>query len=359
LNILYRLLAVLFPTRKSRPAPRRILLVLPCCIGDVILATATLCALRRAFSQAHITWAVGSWSRGALEGHPLLDALLDTGVEALPVKSFSGFWRFVRQVRAGRYDLVVSLVRSPLMSAALWFTAIPFRTGLNSSGRGFGYNIRVEVDARTPRHEADIYLDTARALHINTAGCRANVAVFDEIRRHIQDLLGNAPYLVLNPAGGRNPGMVMDSKRYPPDNFARLGDKLAARTGARVVLIGGPDDDALVEAVRTQMYTAAQVLTGLSFKEIAALAAEAMVYIGNDTGLTHLAAAAGAKTVMIMGPSDPARYAPYTDNAIAVWKPANISPEGVAAGAPADWDWARDGISVEEVEQRIIEFLGI
>jgi hypothetical protein len=60
---------------------------------------------------------------------------------------------------------------------------------------------------------------------------------------------------------------------------------------------------------------------------------------------------------MILGPSDPARYAPFTDNALALWKPARVQSGGVAQGAPVDWDWSRDGIGVDEAEQRILEFL--
>ncbi|MFN8528439.1 MAG: hypothetical protein U0670_07500 [Anaerolineae bacterium] len=79
----------------------RIVLILPCCIGDVVIATGALCALRRAYPDAHITWAVGSWSRAAVEHHPDVNAILDTGPESLPVKSWRGFLPFVGQLRAG------------------------------------------------------------------------------------------------------------------------------------------------------------------------------------------------------------------------------------------------------------------
>src|SRR5207237_1318538 len=105
--------------------------ILPCCIGDVVLATATLQALRRAYPQAYIAWAVGNWSKPAIERHPLLDAVIDTGNEALPVKSIGGMLHFVRQLRAEKFDLAVLLVRSPLMSIALLLTGIPNRAGLD------------------------------------------------------------------------------------------------------------------------------------------------------------------------------------------------------------------------------------
>jgi heptosyltransferase-2/heptosyltransferase-3 len=125
------------------------------------------------------------------------------------------------------------------------------------------------------------------------------------------------------------------------------------------VLLGGPGDETIVKAVQERMSVPPLALVGeLSFGEIAALAALADLYVGNDTGLTHLAAAAGAKTVMILGPSDPARYAPFAPNATAVWKPAALRAGGVASGAPQDWDWARDGIGVAEVQAEVLRFLG-
>lgn len=359
---IYDVLSRLFPTRPAPENPRRIVLIQPCCIGDVVLATAALAALRRAYPAAFIAWAVGSWSKGVIEAHPMVDAVMDTGPEALPVYSPRSLWRFAAGLRAGRFDLAVSLVRSPLMSAAVLLAGIPHRAGLDSAGRGFGYNLRVPVDPHAPRHEAEIYLDVARALGLDVSGCRATIPTRESDRDYVRALLDEqdigAPYIVLSPAGGRNPGMVMDTKRWPPHHLAALADRLAARLAARVVLVGGPDDDLLLAAVAEIMQAPALRLAGkLSFGQIAALAAGARLYVGNDTGLTHLAAAAGAPTVMILGPSDPARYAPFADSAIALWKPAPVSRSGVAGGAPKDWDWARDGIGVDEAEARILAFL--
>lgn len=365
MNPLFRVLGAVLPHAKAAPIiqPGRIVLILPCCIGDVVLATATLKALRRAYPTAHITWAVGTWSRPAIENHDLLDALLDTGPDALPVKSLAGFQRFVGQLRAGNFDLAVSLVRSPLMSAAVWLSGIPHRVGLDSAGRGFGYNLRVPVNPESPQHEARIYLETVRALGHTTANSFANVPVHAQDAASIQALRREnaltGPYLVLNPAGGNNPGMVMDSKRWPPQNFAQLGDRLAQKLNADgLILIGGPKDAPLLDQVAAQLQTRHLSLPGrLSFGQIAALAKQAKLYIGNDTGLTHLAAAAGAKTVMILGPSDPRRYAPFGPQSLALWKPIPLKSGGVAAGPPPDWHWERDGLSVQDAEAQILAFL--
>lgn len=358
-------------------APSRIILILPCCIGDVVLATATLQALRRGYPQSHITWAVGSWSKDVVANHPLLDAILDTGTEALPVKSLGGFMHFVQQLRDGHFDLAVSLARSPLMSLAVSLSGIPQRAGLDSAGRGFGYTVRVRINPLERRHEAEIYLDVARALGLDVSDCWANVPVQDADLRRAQAILEpssesaslpggfrgvdwgtDSRLVVIHPGGGRNPGMVMDAKRWPPSHFAALANRLARRLNAQVVVVGGPGDEALVTQVIDQLELPFRALAGqLTFGELAALASLSLVYIGNDTGMTHLAAATGATTVMILGPSDPLRYAPFTPNSLALWKPSDVDVRGVWGGASKHWDWARDGIGVEEAEAQLMKFV--
>ena len=337
--------------------PNHIVLIRPCCIGDVIMATPTLKALRNTYPQAHITWAVGSWSKRAIESHALLDDFLDTGDAANPARSVGGFWRLVRQLRAGRFDLAVSLVRSPLMSAAVWLSGIPQRAGLDSNGRGFGYNIRVPINPKDSRHEADIYLDVARALGADVTDCYANVTVQAEAVQFVNAFI-QPPYIVVNPTGGSNPGMLMSSKRWPPQHYTALISALQQEVGIPTVLIGGPQDQPIIDAVLADLSIKPHTFVGtLSFDQIAALAHQATAYIGNDTGLTHLAAAAGAPTVMILGPSDPVRYAPFTPDSIALWKPTTISETGVSTGTPDDWNWERDGIGAESVIAQTLEFL--
>ncbi len=354
---IYRFLSRFTSQKPPPPNPQRILLIRPCCIGDVVLATASLQALRRAYPQAHMTWAVGSWSKRAIEHHPDIDAFLDAGDSDMPVRSVSEFWRFVRQLRAGQYDLAILLVRSPLMSLALQMSGIPYRVGLDSEGRGFGYTIRVPVDPNEAKHEAEIYLETVRAIGGNTQDCRANIPILDSAIQTIQDHKLPERFIVIHPGGGSNPGMVMSSKRWLPQNFAQLGEQLSQSYDAELILIGGPHDGAIVDAVQKHLSQPARTFIGeLSFAEIGALAEQALLYIGNDSGLTHLAAASGGKTVMIFGPSDPRRYAPFTDDSLALWKPYDLQG-GVSERVHGDWDWERDGIDVETAFQQITMFL--
>ena len=328
----YRLLQRLFPTRAGLPAPRRIVILRPCCIGDVVMATAALTSLRDAFPQAHISFAAGAWSARAIASHPALDDMLILDAD-MPLRRPDHFLRFVRLLRRGNYDLAVSLVRSPLMSLAVWLAGIAWRAGMDSGGRGFGYNLRLAVDPAEPVHEAELYLRAASLCAGRRLHASANLPVVAAARAALASRLQRAglraPCLVAHPGGGSNPGAQTAAKRYRPAELAALLDLLAKSLDAEVILLGGPDDGAITaEVARHLRMPARQWIGELDFAEIGALAADALAYIGNDSGLTHLAAASGAKTIMLMTATDPRRYAPYTADSLALHQPQ--SPQAAA-----------------------------
>ena len=352
----YSLLKRALPACATAGNPRRIVFVRPCCIGDVVMATAALSTLRQTFPQAHISWAVGPWSARAVEHHAAIDAILNIG-DDMPLRTPARLLRFVRRLRAGDFDLAVSLVRSPLMSLAILLAGIPVRAGLDSGGRGFGYNLRVPIDPAVREHESEIYLKLISAIAGDEVQAYANLPVTEAAKTAVRARLAaedvGAPFIVAHPGGGVNPGARMTSKRFPPQHLAETLNRVAA-TGASLILLGGPGDGALVAEVERHLEVRALSWVGrLSFQEIGALAAEALVYIGNDSGLTHLAAASGAKTVMLMGATDPRRYAPYTSDHLALWKPIELD------AARGSWDWARDGFTADEAFAQIMAYLAL
>ncbi len=362
---IYQHIGRLTPTTATLPiTPQRILIFLPCCIGDVVMATATLDVVRRAYPTAHLSWLLGGWSRAVVQRHPQLDAVLDTPAHIYHPRTLTAFYRLVGRIRAGVYDLVVSLSRSPRVSAAILAAGVPYRAGLDSEGRGFGYNIRAPIHPNDRRHEVEIYLEVARAIGLTHTNAQPWVPISADVSETVQALRAShqidAPYLVVNPSGGNNPGSQMDEKRYPPEQLATILNTVAPAVGVRqVVIVAGPGDDALAGRVAAGLHNLASVafVGSLTFAQVGGLARDAIAYIGNDTGLTHLAAAVGARTVMILGPTDPARYRPYSPEALALWKPYTTANRGATDGPPRDWDWPRDGISPLPAAQQIVTFL--
>src|SRR5207249_11840687 len=120
------------------------------------------------------------------------------------------------------------------------------------------------------------------------------------------------PLIVVHPGGGVNPGMVMIQKRWPAERFAALADRVANATGGQIAVIGTASDQPAVDSFKQAANCPAVDLVGrLSLPVTGALASLAALYIGNDNGVANLAAASDGKVLMIFGPSDPRRYAPF------------------------------------------------
>ncbi|MCL4252270.1 MAG: glycosyltransferase family 9 protein [Anaerolineae bacterium] len=357
----YQLIGRFFAQKQPPTSPKRVLILKPCCIGDVVMATALLMAIRRTYPQAHLIFAVGTWSIGALDGQNSIDTLLDIGTGANPAKSIGGMWRLVRLVRAQQCDMVFVPDRSPLLGIATWLARIPHRIGLDSDGRGFAYTVRAQVQPDEEINEAEIYLRLANAVNIAIDNQHTQIDIPDHAQTHIEKIIAEnniaQSYIVIHPAGGANPGMMMSSKRWLPHYFAQLATWLHGTYGATIVLIGANSDTPIIQAVIENLHVPYHDLTGqFNLMQIGALGKNAMLYIGNDTGLTHLVAATGAKTAMILGPSSPKRYAPYHPNALALWKPVDL-PTGGVAQLLENWDWERDGIGVDAVISAIAQFV--
>ncbi len=340
---------------------RRIVLIKPCCLGDIIFATPLLAALRRSYPNAVIDWAAGDQALPMLRGHPSLGGVRTTGTLANPASRPGSLLRLVRILRAGRYDLAVVPDRSPLLGLASLLAGISHRAGLDSAGRGFAYTVRAPIDPAAVRHEAEIYLDVARALGLEVSGCWANVPPRLETLAEYVDLLDSSKTLILvHPGGGVNAGMTMTEKRWPARNFAALADRLADLLGGQIGLIGIESDRPALDTFRSAVQRPIRDLTNqLSLPQIGALASQAALYLGNDNGVAHLAAASGGRVLMIFGPSDPRRYAPFVppERARAVWRRVELPSQGVRGGLPRSFDWERDGATVEDAWQAALSLL--
>lgn len=313
--------------------PQRIVVLKSCCLGDALLATPLLRALRRAYPRARLVAGIGRWSRPALLNNPDIDGLLD--LEALGVGRLQpdAYAHVLRRLRAGRFDLALVLDRTPLLTMLPLLAGIPVRAGIDSAGRGFPLNVRVpwaEVE-----HEARLFLRIAAALGLPDGDVRAcfvptpaDEAGASELWR--QAGLAGERVVALAPGGGHNPGMTLDAKRWPAARFAALADALHREHGLAVLLTGAESDRAVTAEVRRLMQAPAADLSGqTNFGVLGALLARCALFAGNDSAPMHLAAAVGTPVLAIFGPTDPAVYAPLTPHGIVLRGLSGYSTEEV------------------------------
>ncbi len=335
--------------------PERLLILKPCCIGDVLMATPVAAALARAFPGIRIDWAVSEWARPLVASNKRLGKIINTGDVGAGSYRWGAVQKLVQRIQVEHYDTCLVLDRSPILALVPLMAGVPQRVGLDSGGRGFPNHLRVPVKGL--RHEAEIYLDVARAMGVGTQGVMTEFNPTEGDRNAADKLLfeqlgweAGEPLFVLHPAGGRNPGMKMISKRWPPERYAVLANRLLKQYGGKAILLGGPQDKVLLDAVNGLIpYETLALAGGVEWGTWGAILERATLCVGNDTGATQLAVAVGCKTVFIFGPSDPRRYGPFarSGQAAALWHPIPGMEGGVSDGPPRDWSWD-EGVTADE-----------
>ena len=288
----------------------RILIIKPSSLGDVVHAMPTVAALRRRFPSAKITWLVKRKWAAVLEGNPHLDEVL-----ALDL-SPTGWPAAWRAVRAGSFDAVVDL-QGLLRSAVLgWISGASVRIGFANGREGspWFYTERVTVPS-PPIHAVDRYLLTAKYLGADPGEVKPSDFPLPhdaQAEARVEVLLVAAGIQAGGMLVAMNPSARWDTKRWPPESFAAVGDRLQQDGAARVALIGGRDERPLGEQVMRAMRTMPVDLIGrTTLKELIALLRRVRLLVTNDSGPMHLAAAVGTPVITLFGPTDPARTGPY------------------------------------------------
>ncbi len=321
-----------------------------------MLATPLLAVLQKTYPEARFDWAVSDWARPAIVGNPRLTEIISIGAEDLRKRSWRQISDLVYRLRAEWYDTCFIVSRSGLLSYVAWQARIPQRIGLNVQSRGFAHTIAVRPP-REEKHASAIYLSLARAIGIEEdtisdvgsefyPSDRARVAMTQYLVEEM-DWLGDMPLVIMHPGGGTNPVISETLVRWPVERFALLGNHLARQHGARIVLVGSAEEQSLAETLNGLMAVKVTNLCGqINLGEIGALCEVADLYVGNDTGPTHVAAATGCSTLAIYGPTDPAYSKPssHKANVIALWRDLSEVEEE----RPFTWDI---GVTVEQAVQ--------
>lgn len=292
-------------------------------LGDIVHAIPVAAALRRAYPDARIDWLVSGKHLEVLDLVPCVT----TRLAMAPGEGAMSFTRAVARMRDTRYDVVLDL-QGLLKSAAL--------ARASGAPRVIGFTSRYlrEPMARflyTEHHDPGgegIYApsETRHVVRINLGmldalGVPPAAPEFPFERRP-----SDAADRVRRSSGGRyallNPGAAWPNKRWPPDRLAAIARALRDRHGLASVVIWGPGERDIAEAVVAQAGGAAVLSNETRIADIVAIARGAAVMVSGDTGPTHIGAAVGTPIVGIYGPTRPERNGPWLPEDVTVSRAA-------------------------------------
>ena len=256
-------------------------------IGDAVLSSGLIRRLADELPDARFTIVAGPMAAPLFENTPNLDALIVTEKRPLGMH----WYRLWRQVRQTSWGLVVDL-RGSIISNIL--------------------RRKKRAVHRRNAHDVHKVLEAAHLLGLDDNPPAPFLYVDDARRRRAQDITaGDGPILALGPASN------WVGKVWPIERFAQTAIRLLGEdgplAGGRLMILGGPDDVRTVEELKRSLTKGRVIdLTGqVDLLTAYACLSHARLYIGNDSGLMHLAAAAGTPTLALFGPSDERLYGPW------------------------------------------------
>ncbi len=318
------------------PAAPRILCVKLADIGDVLLCTPAIHALRARYPAARIDLLTPPSSAAVLRHAPEIDEVLvfdkfpfDSLRSLVDPGIVGGAVAFLAGLRRRRYDAILIFHHYTLRFGALKFAAVALAAGARlragvDNGRGWFLTARVPDRGFGAQHEADYWLDVAAraGAAARPSDRRLTIPIMPADQAAADTLLagaglpGSGPLIAVHPGAG----WYSPARRWPAAHFARLIAGLVQDHGADVLIVGGPDERDLATGVRDGVPEPARAhvhaiagQTGIA--ATAALLGRCRLFIGNDSGPLHLAVAAGTPVLAIFGLSNWRAFGPYVPGA--------------------------------------------
>jgi heptosyltransferase-2 len=310
----------------------KILVRAPNWVGDAVMAIPALESIRSARAEDEICVLARPGVADLFSGQPFADGILQYDFRGIH-RGWLGREKLVADLRKEKFGAAVLLQNAFEAAWLAWRAGIPERIGYARDARGplLTKAIRVPQEGEIPKHESHYYLEMLRR-----AGWIEAMPKISPVRLLVTKSAGAGAEAALRSAGSREnkwrvaiaPGASYGAaKCWLPERFAHLADRLISECGADVIFFGTPGEKEIAARIRSNMKSSAISLVGeTSMRDLAALFASCSVFIGNDSGAMHVAAAVGLPVVGIFGSTDPEGTAPVTEQFTLIREAVSCSP---------------------------------
>jgi heptosyltransferase-2 len=301
----------------SKSEVRKILFLRYDRIGDMVLSTAPLKALRRVYPHARITVLASERNYEILDHNPHVDEIL----------IYKGVPWFIREIRPHGYDLVID----PFLTYELrqaFMTCLAggkYRIGFEEAGREIFFNIRGPV-ASPPKQMVDHLLDLTERLGGTKKGYEPEVFLSDTEIQWATETLAEKGISANELTIAIHPGAYYPSQRWPAERFGKLARRVLAQCGANVILLGSRDEQTLLDEVEEIAGEGVHAFSRLRLRELMALISKCDLFICNNSGPLHIASALKVSTISMLGPTVTPLWLPSGENNVVINKALSCSP---------------------------------
>ena len=302
--------------------PRNILVIDFGQLGDVVMSLPALRAVREQFPAARITVAVGKPAGEIIR----MSGYADDTIEVDRVALRDGFkplsvvrvFQMAKNVRGRKFDFVIDLHSFAETNLLGFFSGAPKRLFSRRRGRSLDFLANFKPappleENNRERHQVDRYLDVLLPLGVSAMQRVPRLATSFADDRELDRLLRKSKADTGTPLVGLFPGAGHESRRWPLEKFAQLADSLARNDSVRPIVFAGPEEQALIPRMRSIFPSSTVILDQLSIRQLASAQARLAVFVSNDTGPLHIAAAVGAPVVLLLDGRAPDSYIPLSE----------------------------------------------
>jgi lipopolysaccharide heptosyltransferase II len=322
------------------------------------MTTPAIRAIRKRFPNSHVSLLAKPWVMPVFENSDHIDRLLiydDKGRH----KGIFGKFRLARDLKKYHFDAAI-LLQNAFEAALITFLAkIPLRVGYSTDVRQLLLTHAVScTDEIKKKHQTDYYLNIIRGIGMKEENRRLYLELNQRDRLRAEKTLLEQHLSLDDKIVGINPGATYGpAKQWPLDRYAHLADKIQTFTRGRIIIFGGPNDRNLGKKISQKMQHRPIDLSGkTSLGEAMALIERCDLFITNDSGLMHVAAALDVPLIAVFGSTNSITTGPLSQNSKIVQVPLECSP-CLRPECPKGHLNCMDQISVEMVFNVVKEIL--
>lgn len=277
-------------------------------MGDVILTTPLLEALRKGFPRARITYLTERPYHTLLENHPCVDKIL-----SLNLRSSLDQIKLFLEIKKCYFDIAIDLFGNPRSALLNFMSGARFRIGGDFRGRKVLYTHKIRDDG-TPKTAVEFHMNYLRPIGTSCKVSEPMIVVTSEEKTWARRYLSKKGFKRQEMVIGIHSGGSWPAKQWFPERFAGLANRLKKETEAQILLTMGPGEEKVVQSVIKDCNFQIPEPEVFSPRQMAALLSVIDIFISNDCGPMHLAPAVGTKTVGVFGPGEPEIWFPYKRN---------------------------------------------